>query len=111
MNSLVNWSGKADRCVRIQDGRTIHIQPTHVTNGIDVDHRHDLLHPMDFRRDTTSSQIVLKLFGFGITFGSLDDQLVSRTLEDDSERHDRSPYEIVKQLKATLPFMYEVHQP
>ena len=109
MNSLVNWSGKADRGIRIQDERTIHIQHTHVTNGIDVDHRHDLLHPMDFRRDTTSSEVVLNLFGFGITFGSLDDQLACRTLEDDSERH-RSPYEIVKQLKATLPFMYEVHQ-
>ena len=109
MNSLMNWSGKTDRSVGIKDGRTIHIQPTHVTNGIDVDHRHDLLHPMYFRRDTTSSQVVLDFFSFGISLGSLDDQFAGAAFEDDCERH-RSPYEIVKQLKATLPFMYEVHQ-
>ena len=109
MNNLLEDSTKIDGCVRVEDGRTIHIQATHITHWEDVDHRHDLLHPMDFRTNTVSSQVVLNFLGFGVPFGSLDDKLTGRTLEDDSERH-KSPYEIVKQLKATVPFMYEVHQ-
>ena len=56
-----------------------------------------------------SSQVVLNFPGFGITFGSTNDQIANRILEDDSERH-RSPYELVKQRKATLPYICEALQ-
>lgn len=106
----MNWSGKTDRCIGIEDGRTIHINLTHVANGEDEDHGRDRLHSVDFGTDSLCSQGVLNGYSLGVIIGSLDDQLAGRTLEDDCERHDRSPYEIVKQLKATVPFMYEVHQ-
>ena len=102
-------SAKADGSVGIQDRRTIHIQPTHVTNGIDVDHRHDLLHPMDFRAYAPSSQVILHFLGFGVVIRGFDSQRASRTCEDDSERH-RSPYELFKQMKATLPYICEALQ-
>ena len=84
------------------------VQPTNKSYGIDVDDRHDL-HSVDFRTDSLIAQGVLNFLGFGVAVRGLDDQLASRTCEDDSERH-RSPYELVKQLKATLPYICEALQ-
>lgn len=84
------------------------VQPTNKSYGIDVDDPHDL-HSADFRTHAPSSQVILHFLGFGVVIRGLDDQLASRTCEDDSERH-RSPYELVKQLKATLPYICEALQ-
>ena len=84
------------------------VQPTNKSYGIYIDDPHDL-HSAEFRIHTPSSQGILHFLGFGVAIRGLDDQLASRTCEDDSERH-RSPYELVKQLKATLPYICEALQ-
>ena len=84
------------------------VQPTNKSYGIYIDDPHDL-HSADFRTNTVSSQGILHFLGFGVVICGFDSQLASRTCEDDSERH-RSPYELVKQLKATLPYICEALQ-
>ena len=43
MISLLNCSVKADRRIRVKDGRTFLIQPTDVPQWVDVDDKHDYI--------------------------------------------------------------------